>query len=73
MSRIAYLGMMVLPVCFWHVGKSVVSLTSPVLNQELKQAAIVTPQNYNLGSTSYLIAARDDKIQDCVRLGNCKD
>lgn len=74
MSRIACLGMMILPVFLWHVGERFAVLTSSVLNQGAsKTANVFIPGNHNLQSTSYLVAARDERIQDCLRLGNCKD
>lgn len=74
MSRIACLGIMVLPVFLYNVGESFAVLTSSVLTQGAHQTAnVFIPQNHKLQSTSYLIAARDEKIQDCLRLGNCKD
>lgn len=72
MSRIAFLGIMVLPAFFWHVSRYV-AVGMPVLNLGAPKTAVATVSNNQLGSTSYLIAARDEKIQDCLRLGNCKD
>ncbi|RUS97028.1 hypothetical protein DSM106972_085780 [Dulcicalothrix desertica PCC 7102] len=74
MSRIACLGMMVLPVFLCNIGESFAVIRSSVLNQGVRQTAnVFIPQNYKSQSTSYLVAARDEKIQDCLRLGNCKD
>ncbi|MBF2064296.1 MAG: hypothetical protein IGS39_07720 [Calothrix sp. C42_A2020_038] len=67
MSRIICFGIMLLPVFWWHLGRNLSVIASPVLNQEVKQAVNQTEP------TSYLIAARDDKIQDCIRLGNCRN
>ncbi|BAZ14263.1 hypothetical protein NIES4071_61030 [Calothrix sp. NIES-4071] len=72
MSRIAILGIMILPAFLWHVSRSVAGGT-PVSNLGVPKTAIATYLNSKLESTSYLIAARDEKIQDCIRLGNCKD
>lgn len=74
MSRIACLGMMVLPVFLSNVGDNFAVFRSSVLNQGAHQTAnVFIPQNHKSQSTSYLVAARDEKIQDCLRLGNCKD
>ncbi|BDA69789.1 hypothetical protein RIVM261_075130 [Rivularia sp. IAM M-261] len=74
MSRIACLGMMVLPVFLCNIGESFAVLTSSVLNRGANYTAnVFIPQNHKSQSTSYLVAARDEKIQDCLRLGNCKD
>lgn len=74
MSRIACLGIMVLPVFLWHIGQNSAVLTSSGFNQGTsKTANLFIPQNHKSQSTVYLVAARDEKIQDCLRLGNCKD
>ncbi len=74
MTRIMYLGLFVLPVFFWHVSKNVAISTVPILSQNLQMALLDTKSEIKQTQfTPFLISARDDKIQDCLRFGNCKD
>jgi disulfide bond formation protein DsbB len=65
MSRIVYFGIMVLPI--------VVMSSSVLIQGASKTANIFIQDNHEPHSKTYLVAARDEKIQDCLRLGNCKD
>jgi hypothetical protein len=74
MSRFACLGMVILPVFLSNVGESFAGMSKSLFNQgAFKTANIFIPKNHKSQTVTYLVAARDEKIQDCIRLGNCKD
>lgn len=73
MTRIMYLGLFVLPVFFWHVSKNVAISTVPILSRNTQMALLEKSEIKKTQLTPFLISARDDKIQDCLRFGNCKD
>jgi hypothetical protein len=76
MNRIFYLVMLVLPAIFFNIGNNYFSSKNLLLNSSMTSNPTenIKKQEYSLiYLNSYLTAARDDRIEDCLRSGNCKD
>lgn len=73
MTRIIYLGLIALPVLLCHASKNASISAVPVFSHNTDYFPIASKyESYQTQFTPYLISARDDKIQDCLRFGNCK-
>jgi hypothetical protein len=72
MTRIIYLGLIALPILLCHASKNVSISAVPIFSHNSDNLPIATKSGSYQQFTPYLISARDDKIQDCLRFGNCK-
>lgn len=72
MTRIIYLGLIALPVVLCYASKNVSISAVPIFSQNTYNSH-ATNESYQTQFTPFVISARDDKIQDCLRFGNCKD
>ncbi len=73
MTRIIYLGLIALPVLLSHASKNVSMNAVPIFSQNTSNSPIASKtESYQTQFTPFIISARDDKIQDCLRFGNCK-
>jgi hypothetical protein len=73
MTRIIYLGLIALPVVLCHASKNVSISAVPIFSHNTYSSPIATNESYQTQFKPFVISARDDKIQDCLRFGNCKD
>jgi hypothetical protein len=76
MHRIFYLVMLVLPAIILNIGSTHFSSIYLFLNSSLVPNSTQSIKNQARSPiylNSYLTAARDDRIEDCLRTGNCKD
>jgi hypothetical protein len=76
MHRIFYLVMLFLPAIALNIGNSYFSGIHLFLNSsvDFNSSESLKKQGQNLIYLNpYLTAARDDRVEDCLRSGNCKD
>ncbi|BAZ40902.1 hypothetical protein NIES4101_68630 [Calothrix sp. NIES-4101] len=75
MSRLVYLGTIALSICVWYLGRNFTANNLSILNQDTtKTINSATPTaNQTVQIKPYLIAGRNEKLENCMRSGNCKD
>ncbi|MEA5571077.1 hypothetical protein [Calothrix sp. UHCC 0171] len=75
MSRLVYFGTIALSIFVWHLGRNVAASNLSILNQDTtKTINFATPTaNQRVQTKPYLLAGRNEKLENCMRSGNCKD
>ncbi|AFZ00179.1 hypothetical protein Cal6303_1116 [Calothrix sp. PCC 6303] len=76
MHRIFYLVTLILPAIILSIGSSNFNQVNLFINSFIDPNSAESLKNQVQSPTylnPYLTAARDDRMEDCLRSGNCKD